>query len=797
MKKIISLAFVLFFATMASAIDPRAQFTLISGNANQTVKAGEFIDPMVFKGRYVESITPTILNGLELHCPDHIIMVGSEYECTLSGRVTSAALSGKYDMVFDYFDEKGDSATLLVPITVVGMESDLELLSGTPNQTLNAGESIEPIVYRYRNAKQVFVDGAPAGVSISIDESSYTFTISGTTRVSSSNRTFEYTIKVLIEDPETSALDTVYAKGKFVLNKTPGLVSFEIIENETQSVKPGDDIKPIVIKYANGIVGFDVRAVGVPVESFDFKQDPDNRTITVTNKVPENYLDGSIKLKVLGMKSDGTVDTVVAVIHVTGNIDYPKMLILENAEQTVAPGDSIKPIVLRYLNITEAPQAPNVVSGFNAKLNQKDQTITITGMIPKYTRDTTFQMLFIAIGENGSDTARVTLNIVHKPVKTTVTLVSEDTVYVTAGDSIEPLVFQHENAMSVSVTNRPKYSSFSIETDTITNQSFVSATIGEAAAIGKYPVMFIAKGLDNDDTAHVTLVVMKKPVLTLISGKLEQTVTLGDSIEPLVFKYENLTGARAEDIPKGVTMVPDQDAKTLTVYGKAEATNFYGDYVFTVDAKCYNLHTTVEGKITIVAPQSSSSSVASSSSVPSSSSVASSSSVPSSSSVASSSSVPSSSSVASSSSVPSSSSVASSSSVPSSSSVTSSSSVKSSSSSAVSSSSMKPASSSVKSSSSAASSSSKNVKVSSSSDKPTNVAAAPAATPFEVTLEGRMLRIGGTEWVSVEVFDMQGRPVANLKQVKSAVSLESLRQGSYIVRIRSRTNSQVRQVLLK
>ena len=792
MRKLISLALVLIFATMAFAIDSRAQFRLVSGNANQTVKAGEAIEPMVFRAKYVESVTPTVLNGLELHCPDHIVMVGSEFDCILAGRVTSAAPSGKYDMVLDYFDANGDSASLIVPITVIGMNSDVELIAGKLNQTLTAGETIEPMTFKFRNMTQVFVEGVPAGVGVSIDESTYTFRISGTTRESSSNRTFNYTIKAVIGNSENSAVDTFYVRGTITLNKTPGVVSFEVIENETQSVKPGENIKPIVIQYNAGIVNFAFEAVGVPVTNFTATATA-NKTITLTSKVPDNYLDGSIKLRVIGIKSDGTEDTVVAVINVIGNINYPKMLVLENAEQTVAPGDSIKPVLLRYLNITQAPHA-EVIKGFSAVANQANQTIKVTGMIAKNTRDTTFQMIFVAIGENGTDTARVTIHIVHKPVTTTVVFVGDDaTQYVKAGDAIEPFVFRHENAMQVSAKGFPKHSSFSITTDTVTHLSYLTGTVGDSAAFGRYPLTFTAKGLDNDDTAEVMLVVMKQPVLTLISGNLNQSVTVGDSIEPLVFSYANLTRASANGLPDGVTMVSDKEAKTLTVYGKIDSSNFYGDYDFDVKAECYSLLTSVDAKITILRPQSSSSSVASSSSIASSSSVVSSSSIASSSSVVSSSSIASSSSVKSSSSIASSSSVRSSSSIASSSSVKSSSSVASSSS--AKSSSSATSSSSAKSSSSAASSSSEKVKSSSSSGG-TGIAAV-ASVPFRVSLEGRMLHIDGVEWAEVDVFDMQGRPVASFRQVKSAVSLESLRQSTYIVRVRSGSNSQIRQIMVK
>ena len=79
----------------------------------------------------------------------------------------------------------------------------------------------------------------------------------------------------------------------------------------------------------------------------------------------------------------------------------------------------------------------------------------------------------------------------------------------------------------------------------------------------------------------------------------------------------------------------------------------------------------------------------------------------------------------------------------------------------------------------------------------TTIVAAPVSNSILLSVEGRMLHVGGADWASVDVFDMQGRPVASFKQVKGSIALESLRQGNYIVRVRSGSNSLTRQISLK
>ena len=98
MRKTFYLAFVLFMATMAFAAAHKPEFALISGNGEQTVKAGEKIETMVFQARYVEYVEPTVLSGLEISCPEGPINYEEYFTCKLFGRVTSRAPSGVYNV---------------------------------------------------------------------------------------------------------------------------------------------------------------------------------------------------------------------------------------------------------------------------------------------------------------------------------------------------------------------------------------------------------------------------------------------------------------------------------------------------------------------------------------------------------------------------------------------------------------------------------------------------------------------------------------------------------------------------
>ena len=85
----------------------------------------------------------------------------------------------------------------------------------------------------------------------------------------------------------------------------------------------------------------------------------------------------------------------------------------------------------------------------------------------------------------------------------------------------------------------------------------------------------------------------------------------------------------------------------------------------------------------------------------------------------------------------------------------------------------------------------------SSSSESTTVVNVFEVNPLKVSMTGRMLQISGAERASVDVFDMQGSPVASFKQVTGSVSLENLRQGNYIVRVRSGSMNLTRRIAIK
>lgn len=99
-----------------------------------------------------------------------------------------------------------------------------------------------------------------------------------------------------------------------------------------------------------------------------------------------------------------------------------------------------------------------------------------------------------------------------------------------------------------------------------------------------------------------------------------------------------------------------------------------------------------------------------------------------------------------------------------------------------------------------ASSSSSAVKPASSSSsrpRPTAITAAAVRNPLTMSLQGRSLQIGGADMVNVDVFDLQGRPLMSLRNVRGEVSLDAMAGGSYIVRVRAGAANMTKRITLK
>jgi hypothetical protein len=114
--------------------------------------------------------------------------------------------------------------------------ASFKAISGTVNQTIYIGESIEPIVYQYKNATGVTATGLPKGVTMTVDEDSNTFTIEGTpTEVG----TYDYTIKSVGGETDATLTGSIIVREQQTVNKI-AYFPFDVVGTTTPNMVYGE-----------------------------------------------------------------------------------------------------------------------------------------------------------------------------------------------------------------------------------------------------------------------------------------------------------------------------------------------------------------------------------------------------------------------------------------------------------------------------------------------------------------------------------------------------------------------------
>ena len=518
-------------------------------------------------------------------------------------------------------------------------------------------------------------------------------------------------------------------------------------DNAEQSVKAGGKIDPIAYECSFRSPEDAMFWVDGLVEGLDLQIDLNTHLCSISG-----FVSASMPIGVYEQNAHVNECEQKSVIKVT-ETDMFKW-VSGSLNQTVMAGNAIEPVVIWY-GRDASIKLSNVPQGVKTSYDQEAQTISISGTLGEGLHDKVYEYELFDELQNVK-VAVGSFSVVHKPVVTTIETVENATQTVMAGDSIKPIVFKYAHMQRMGVSGIPETVVYAV--DTAAKTVTLTGSIPEDYGDVEFNVAITAKGADNNATAYATIKVVHKPKktdVTLVSDNVTQTVVAGMEIDPLVFKYESIDSLWVEGLPGGEYKIKSTgESRTSMLVGTVAASASVGIYNVMIIARGLLNNDTAKAVLVVEAYSSSS---VSSSSVESSSSQ-------------SSSSVSSSSAAQSSSSETSSSSAASSSSVESSSSAESSSSEESSSSS---------------------------VEESSSSEEHTTLVVAGVVNSLKVSLAGRQLHVSGVDYASVDVFDMQGCPVASFKQVAGSVSLESLRQGNYIVRVRSGSMNLARRIAIK
>ncbi|SHM07725.1 T9SS type A sorting domain-containing protein [Fibrobacter sp. UWB7] len=692
MKKIMALAFALFFAVANAAetyvASEKITQQVLSGELTQTVYAGDEIKPITIlyeNTGLAEDAVPeySSTNFLENFGLSKRWIKGPA--CEIAGEMRDDISAGTYTAFIVVKDADGKFAKTEFKFTVLEKEETLSLKwnksSGDVNQEVTAGKSITPIVFDYEGLTSYSVSGLPSGLVKNIDEKKHKIMIVGSVNSDVMSGDYEYKVTVKNDQGDEKSLS-----GTIVVKSGKARTSIKLVsEKARQEVLAGNEIEPVVFEFANV-------HVDESLSSFKF----------------EGSLKGSFARSV------------------------------------------------------------------------EENKLTYSGTVDENLKGGLYTIRVIAIGENNNDTAFANVDVIHKSVVTSVSVVENETQTVTAGDSIEPIVFKVEHGSNLELTNFPGGYGLKKDGNTVTITGLV-----EENAKGPYEVVLTVTGADNNASAKATINVTPVELkFELVEGSDDQTVVAGEAITPIVYQYDHMLSAKGSGIPEDLKVEQDKEKKQVKIYGTVKSGMAAKEYVYTFEiTDVHSEKTTVSGKINVLAStdNSSSSVVSSSSSAKSSSSVE-----------------------ESSSSVKSSSSSkkddkSSSSSVKSSDSMSSSSSAKTQSSS--SGKNDKSSSSSAKSSSSSAKSSSSEKAESSSSEKTTKiVTVAMNSVKFGYANNALTIAVPTSSMVRVQVFDLTGHLVETFAESVNgakSISLAHLNKGNYLVRVESNSMVRIARIAVK
>jgi hypothetical protein len=414
-KKLVSLAIVLFFAATAFAEEYVASHKItqqvLSGELSQTVYAGDEIKPVTILYENTgldENVVPeysstNFLENLGLSKR----WVGSR--CEIAGEMRDDIPAGTYNAFIVVRDNEGKFAKTEFEFTVLEKEKTLSLKwnesSGDVNQEVTAGKSITPIVFDYEGITSYSVSELPPGLTKTLDSKKQKIMIAGSVNSDVMSGDYEYKVTVKNEkDDEKSVSGTIVVVGG------QARTSIKLFsDNTSQEVLAGNEIEPVVFEFAN------VR-VDESLSSFKFEgslkgsfaYSVEGNKLTCSGTVDENSKGGLYTIRIIAIGENNN-DTAFANVEVTREFVETKVTVVQNKSQTLSPGDSIKPIVFKIENGSN-PQLTNFPGSYGLK--KDGNTVTITGLVEESAKGPYEIELTVTGANNNAASAKATINVV-------------------------------------------------------------------------------------------------------------------------------------------------------------------------------------------------------------------------------------------------------------------------------------------------------------------------------------------------------------------------------------------------
>ena len=484
-----------------------------------------------------------------------------------------------------------------------------EVVSGQLEQTVTVGDEITPTKISYTNVKSVRETPVFSnwGLSATCDNDSKNKTTLCTVAGKIKRNLKPETIKsyILVEDEYGKVAITYFT---FNLKARP--TTLKVIKGETtQSVKAGESISEIEIEYS-GIKSF---IFGSSPSGVKYERDGENQIIKISGKIDERVATGEYKYKVRGITQDEK-DTLSVEITFKVTGAPVSVSVAENATQKVVAGEAIKPVSFSFTGANNYQLTKIPPGKFSASKDGENMIIKVSGDINEKAEDGTYTIELEVSDGKETAKAQATVEVVHKAVVTKIETIENATQTVTAGDSIEPIVFKFENVTKFGgLAGFP--GGFSVSTDNTKNTVTIFGLLDEDTK-GSYTVTYTVSGTDNEATAEATInvtpVTMK---FDLVEGSDNQTVVAGKDIVPIVYQYDHVKSVKGSGFPSNLKMEQDPEKKQVKIFGTVNSASAAKEYVYTIELMdIYSEKSTVTGKINVVLASSSSSEATSSSS---------------------------------------------------------------------------------------------------------------------------------------------------------------------------------------
>ncbi|SOD13431.1 Por secretion system C-terminal sorting domain-containing protein [Fibrobacter sp. UWB16] len=496
-----------------------------------------------------------------------------------------------------------------------------QVLSGELSQTVYAGDEIKPVKILYENTG-LGEDAVPEYSSTNFLENlglSKRWTKGPACEIAGEMRddipAGTYTAFIVVKDADGKFAKTEFEFTVLEKEETLSLKWNESSGDVNQEVTAGKSITSIVFDY-EGITSYSVS--GLPsglVKNIDEKK----HKIMIVGSVNSDVMSGDYEYKVTVKNDQGDEKSLSGTIVVeSGKARTSIKLVSEKARQEVLAGNEIEPVVFEFANV----RVDESLSSFKFEGSLKgsfaysveENKLTCSGTVDENLKGGLYSIRIIAIGENNNDTAFANVDVIRKSVETKVYVIENETQSLTAGDSIEPIVFKVEHGSNLELTNFPGGYVLKKDGNTVTITGLV-----EESAKGPHEVVLT---VDNNASAKATINVAAGVMsFDVIEGSDNQTVVAGQEIVPIVYQYNHVKLINGKKILADLEVKQDKEKKQVKIYGTVDPEMAAHEYVYSFELTDYYGETkTVTGKINVVA--SSSSEATSSSSAKSSSSSA-------------------------------------------------------------------------------------------------------------------------------------------------------------------------------